>query len=45
MHTFEIIKKAFYLPFKAYKGFILVTFLFFISEIITEMINQIEIEI
>lgn len=43
MHTFEIIKKAFYLPFKAYKGFILVTFLFFISEIITEMINQIEI--
>ena len=29
MHTFEIIK-AFYLPFKAYKGFILVTFLFFI---------------
>ena len=43
MHTFEIIKKAFYLPFKAYKGFILVTFLFFISEIITEMINRIEI--
>ena len=29
MHTFEIIK-AFYLPFKAHKGFILVIFLFFI---------------
>lgn len=43
MHTFEIIKKAFYLPFRAYKGFILVTFLFFISEIINEIVNQVEI--
>ena len=42
MHTFEIIKKAFNLPFKAYKGFILVTILFFISEITNEIIYQIE---
>ena len=40
MHTFEIIKKAFYLPFRAYKGFALTTLLFFISEIVQEMLNQ-----
>ncbi|WP_298521501.1 hypothetical protein [uncultured Methanobrevibacter sp.] len=43
MHTWKIIKKAFYLPFRAYKGFILVTFLFFISEIVNSIVNQIEI--
>lgn len=40
MHSFEIIKKAFSLPFKAYRGFALVTFLFFMSEITNEKINQ-----
>ncbi len=43
MNTREIIKKAVYLPFRAYKGFILVTFLFLISEIISEQIYRIEI--
>ena len=43
MNTLEIIKKAISLPFKAYKGFILVTFLFFITEITSETINLIEI--
>lgn len=41
MNTFEIIKKAFLLPFRAYKGFALTTFLFFISEIVKEMVLQI----
>ena len=44
MDTTEIIKKAISLPFKAYKGFILVIFLFFISEIIREVIYRINIE-
>lgn len=43
MDTSEIIKKAVSLPFRAYKGFILVIFLFFLSEIVTEIFNQIEI--
>ena len=43
METIEIIKKAVYLPFRAYKGFILVTILFLISEIISEQIYRIEI--
>lgn len=42
MDTAEIIKKAFNLPFRAYKGFILVTFLFFMSEICNEFVNQTE---
>ena len=44
MNTFEIIKKAFFLPFKAYKGFLLVTLLFFISEIANEIVNKTIIE-
>ncbi|MBQ2830974.1 DUF4013 domain-containing protein [Methanobrevibacter sp.] len=39
MNTIEIIKKAVSLPFRAYKGFILVTFLFFVSEVINETNN------
>lgn len=44
MHTYEIIKRAFYLPFKAYKGFILVTVLFFMSEIVNAITNNMQIE-
>ena len=40
MNTFEIVKKAFILPFRAYKGFILVTALFFMTEMIKEIINS-----
>lgn len=43
MNTSEIIKKSFFLPFKAYKGFILVMLLFFVNEIMGEIINLIEI--
>lgn len=44
MNTYEIIKKSVSLPFRAYKGFILVTFLFFVSETFKEIINQIPID-
>lgn len=40
MNTLEIIKKAIALPFRAYKGFALITFLFFVSEIISGIINN-----
>ena len=40
MNTLEIIKKAISLPFRAHKGFALVTLLFFISEIISGTINN-----
>lgn len=39
MNTIEIIKKSISLPYKAYKGFVLVTFLFFISEIVNEALK------
>lgn len=43
MNTSMIIKKAITLPFRAYKGFILTVFLFFISEMNAGVMNQIEI--
>ena len=43
MNTYEIVKKAFTLPFRAYKGTLLVTALFFISEILKESINSLYI--
>lgn len=44
MNTAEIIKKSLSLPFRAYKGFALVTFLFFISEIVNEALKLITID-
>ena len=44
MNTFGIVKKAVTLPFRAYKGFILVTFLFFLSEIVTDAFNMVSVE-
>lgn len=44
MNTIEIIKNATALPFRAYKGFALVTILFFISEIVSEMTNTAPID-
>lgn len=40
MNTIEIIKKSFMLPFKAYKGFILVTLLFFACEMVTDLLYR-----
>lgn len=44
MNTIEIIKNAVILPFRAYKGFILVTFLFLLSEIVNETFNMVSAE-
>ena len=43
MNTFEIVKKAFYFPIHNYRGFIKVTFLFLLSEIISHIVFYSEI--
>lgn len=44
MNTYEIIKKSISLPFRAYKGFSLVIFLFFVSEMFADIVIDLPID-